>query len=135
MWMVFVRRSKSFRSVFFSTTCFNASCAGEPTISHFVLRCALGKMGSCAQQLYSTDESQSCLSTVWWRMLTHFSLRSWGFLSHVIADHHIWFVTDFIQGERSLHSFFLAFVTSLDLMFLVRCLSGTQHRGPCTPFS
>ena len=72
------------------TTCFNASCAGEPTISHFVLRCALGEMGSCAQQLYSTDESQSCLSTVWRRMLTHFSLRSWGFLSHVIADQHIW---------------------------------------------
>ena len=60
--MIFVRRSKSYRSVFYSTACFNASCAGEPTISHFVLQCALGEMGSCAQQLYSTDESQSCLS-------------------------------------------------------------------------
>ena len=55
MWMVFVRRSKSFKSVFSSTTCFNASCVREPTMSHLVLRCALGEIGSCAQQLYSTD--------------------------------------------------------------------------------
>ena len=135
MWMVFVRRSKSFKSVFSSTTCFNASCAGEPSISHFVLRCALGEMGSCAQRLYSTVESQSCLSAVWWRMLTHFSLRSWGFPSHVIADHHIWFVTDFIQGERSLHSFFLAFVASLDLMFLVKCHTSTWCSTPRSLYS
>ena len=130
MWMVFVRRSKSFKSVFSSTTCFNASCAGEPATSHFVLRCALGEMGSCAQRLYSTVESQSCLSAVWWRMLTHFSLRSWGLPSQVIADHRIWFVTDFIQGERSLHSFFLASV-----VFLVKCHTSTRYSTPRSLYS
>ena len=44
-------------------------------------------MDSFAQQLYSTDESQSCLLAVWWRMLTHFSLRSWGLQLHVTAHH------------------------------------------------
>ena len=71
MWMNVDIRCRSFSSLLSRTTCFKASCAGEPTFSHFVLR-AVGEIGSCGQRLYRTDESPLCLSTKWCNMLVHF---------------------------------------------------------------
>ena len=113
-------RSRSFSSLFSITTCFKASCAGEPSFSHFVFRRAVAEIGSCGQQLYSTDESQLCLSTTWCNMLIHFSLSSSAFPSrHSRPPKMICY--RFNPGVSSSHPFFFAFFASLDLMFLQRC--------------